>query len=187
VIINPDETGTVSAAFENPSDREVLRTVRAHISHGFSSLIREVEERFTLEPGTTEELTWEVTAEDAAWGHFILVRIHVLRNAPLPAQTGSCGVMVVDLLGLPGGVVVYLPFAIGVLTMAGGVALWIAGRRPGGSRLPDLTLPMTGLGIVLLIAMITSALGVWMLAGLLTLLALILAVSVATWAVTRAS
>lgn len=187
VIITAQESGTVSATFTNPSDRAVLRLVRAHISRGFASLMREVENQFELEPGATHKVEWAVTADDAAWGHFILVRVHVLRNNPLPSRSGSCGVLVVNLPGLTGNQVVVLPFVVSLLTMVIGIGLWAARSKSSEGRIPDLTRPMSGLAAIVLAAMVASLLGWWVVGGLLFLLALIITISVATWAVARAT
>jgi hypothetical protein len=186
VMIAPEESGTVWATFPNPSDKTVPRRIRTHISQGFATLMREIETELELEPGETEKVEWTVTADDAAWGHFILVRVHVLRNVPLPSRSGACGILVLNVLGLTGRWLVILSFALSLLTMVIGIFLW-ARRWSPAEQLPDLTRPMIGLAAIVLAALVTSYLGSWVAGGLLLALALIVTISVVTWAVTRAT
>lgn len=186
VIITPRESGTIVARFSNPSDREVLRTVRAHISYGFSTLMREETAQFVLKPGETRKLDWEVTASDAAWRHFILVRVNALRNAPLPSYSGACGVLVLNIPGLSGGLTLALIVTLSVLLIAAGAALWLL-NRPAAAQVPDRTNAVLALIAVVLVAMFAGAMGWWALGGLMILFALVLTASVATWAITRAS
>jgi len=187
MLITPQESGIVAATFANPSGQALLRTVRAHISYGFATLMREEEERFVLESGESRRLEWAVTAEDAAWRHFVLVRIHELRNSPLPSRTGSCGVLVLNVPGLTGNQIVALAAATAVLSMAVGIVLWAAGRRASSTPVPDLTRSMSVLAAVVLAAMVISSAGQWMVGGLLMIFAALLLVTMITWAVTRAS
>ena len=187
VIITPKESGVVSARFGNPSDRAVLRTVRAHISYGFATLIREASTQFVLEPGESRKLEWEVGSDDAAWERLVLVRINVLRNHPLPSVTGSCGILVMNLPVLTGGQFVALILTLSLLGIAAGAALWASERSSWTARMQALTIPLAVLTALVLAAMLTGALGWWALGLLLILFTLILAASVAAWTVLKAS
>jgi len=187
VLITGQETGQVSATFANSSSRALLRTVRAHISYGFVTLMREEEEQFTLEPGESRRLEWAVTAEDAAWRHFVLVRINELRNSPLPSRTGTCGILVLNVPGLSGNQVVFLAGATAVLSMIVGVVLWAAGRRAASKQVPDLTRSMSVLVALMLAAMVISSRGQWMVGGLLLIFSALILVTMVTWAISRAT
>jgi hypothetical protein len=187
VLITPRESGIITATFSNPSDRAVLRTVRAHISYGFATLIREVSTQFTLEPGGQQKLEWEVGAEDAAWRRVVLVRVNVLRNWPLPSQTGSCGVIVMNVPGLTGNQFSTLLVVLSVLGIAIGIFLWIRRGKSTAELAPDISKAMMILGALMLGIMIVSARGSWMMGGLLLIFALIFAVSFITWAVAKRS
>ena len=132
-------------------------------------------------------MEWTVTAEDAAWRHFILVRVHELRNAPLPSRTGSCGILVLNVPGLTGGQVVFLMAATAVLSLAVSLVLWVAGQRASTRPVPDLTRRMGLLAAVVLAAMALSAGGRWLAGGLLAILTALLTVTMVTWAVSRAT
>jgi len=187
VLITSQESGTVAATFANSSGMALLRTVRAHISYGFATLIREEEEQFVLEPGESRQVKWAVTAEDAAWRHFVLVRVHELRNSPLPSRTGSCGILVLNVPGLTGSQVVLLTGATAVLSMVVSVVLWAAGRRASTRPVPDLTRSMSILAGLVLAAMAISATGQWMVGGLLIIFSALLLVTMVTWAISRAT
>jgi hypothetical protein len=187
LVITSQESGTIAATFTNPSERALRRTVRAYITHGFSSLMREVDTQFMLEPGETHRLEWTVTADDAAWRRFVLVRVNVLRNFPLPSRSGSCGVLVMNLPGLNGNQIVALSFAAILLSMGAGVAIWSAANKSSPGRIPDLTRAMAFLAAIVVASMLFSLLGWWVPGGLLLVLALIVTVSMVTWAVTRAT
>ncbi len=183
-IITSQESGTVTATFTNPTASSVVRLVRAHISAGFITLMREEKDRLALEPGETRKLTWTVTADDAVWGHFILVRVHVLRSYPLPSRTGSCGVLVVNLPGLTGSQIIVLTLVVSASSLAAGVGLVARGRSATGQT-TGLTRIMGGLAAIVLITMLFSFLGWWMAGILFSLFALILAVSMIAWFIAR--
>lgn len=187
LIITPQEAGTISTTLSNPTERALRQTVRGTISHGFSSLMREVDAQFTLEPGETRKAEWTVTAADAAWRHFILVRVNVLRNFPLPFRSGSCGVLVMNLPGLTGNQIVVLWFAASLMSMVAGLALWSRAIKSSPGPLPDLTRPLILLGAIVAASMLGSLIGWWLASGLLLILVLIVTVAVITWAVTKAS
>jgi hypothetical protein len=186
LIITPQESGTITATFTNPGERALRRVVRGTISHGFSSLMREVEAQFMLEPGETHRLEWTVTAADAAWRHFILVRVNVLRNYPLPSRTGSCGVLVMNLPGMTGNQAVALWFTASLVSMVAGLGLWSRATKSSPGPLPDLTRPLILLGAIVVASMLASLIGWWMISGLLLIFALVVTISVITWAVTKA-
>jgi len=187
VLITPQESGTVSATFANSSGMALLRTIRAHVSYGFATLIREEEAKFVLEPGETRRVEWAVTGKDAAWRHFVLVRVHELRNSPLPSRTGSCGILVLNVPGLTGNQVVALAVTTAVLGMVVAVVLWAAGRRSSTRPVPDLTRRMSILAALVLVAMALSSTGRWMAGGLLIIFAGLLLVTMVTWAISRAT
>lgn len=185
VIITSGETGTVTATFTNSGEKAVVRLVRAHISDGFVTLMREVNDRLVLEPGEIRRLKWTVTPDDAVWKHFILVRVHVLRSSPLPSYTGSCGILVMDLPGLTGNQIIVLTLLLSALSTTAGVGLVAAGSRPSGGQAPGLIRRMGGLTAIGLATLLSSFVGWWMAGILLLLLTLIVAVSIVGWSVAR--
>jgi hypothetical protein len=157
VMITTAETTTVSASFTNPGNRPIELFVRAHISDGFATLMREVKTWVPLTPGQEQRVEWPVAPADAAFGRVILVRIHASPSGPLPYRAGSCGIIVLDLPFLTGNLVFAIALAIAVLGMGGGIGLWVASYRPSIRQ---------GLGVVRGMGTLAGAVGVAIIAGL---------------------
>jgi hypothetical protein len=164
VVINERETGTVSAAFHNSLDRPVQFAIRTTISQGFVTLMREEKALLPVDAGGTERLEWTVTAEDAAYGSVVLVKVLLMGNYPLPSRQASCGVLVLDLSFLSGSQALALGVAVSLLLMAAGGALWLVGSRPlkEGFDL-DLARGMGALAASVLVGMFVGFLGSWLL------------------------
>jgi hypothetical protein len=101
-LLSVTETGLVRATFHNGSERPLNFFVRANISNGYVTLMRQNNARLPLAPGESQELTWAVEAADAAYGRFVLVRVNVLRNPAYPTRDASCGIYLLPLPWLTG-------------------------------------------------------------------------------------
>ena len=86
VMITRDEVGVVSITVDNSLDREITVLVRTHISDGFLTLIREIDTRPTIPAGEAETLTYEIEADNAVWGLFVLNRVYVASTYPVPSR-----------------------------------------------------------------------------------------------------
>ncbi|NIW44746.1 MAG: hypothetical protein GWN14_08295 [candidate division Zixibacteria bacterium] len=95
-IITPQETGTVRAKIHNPTAEEQYRSIRTHITQGHLLYKREFNDHFYLEPGETQQVSWTVYPEDAAYGYVILAKVHFFQQDPLPSYVGACGIMLLD-------------------------------------------------------------------------------------------
>lgn len=134
LVITTSETGIVSATFPNPAERSVEFNIRARISSGYVTLMREVTTRLPVEPGEARRLEWEITANDRAFGRFVLVRVHSLRIAPHPYRNSACGVVVADVPFLTGGQIVAGVLVLSVLGMGTGARLWMLSGQPVEQR-----------------------------------------------------
>lgn len=178
IAISPAETGVIRLDLDNPTDRPVRTLVRTHISGGYVTLFREDSQRVSVEPGKSTPLSWEVTADDAVWNRFILARVYQVSAFPLPARTATCGILLVDFLGLPGLVIVSGVIGLSAAGMLGGIWLWQRSHKPlrGVPLNAFYSLCMIALfvggGIVLIV------LGNSLLAGVLLLTSVLLVVSV---------
>jgi len=173
VMITESETGTVSATLSNPLDRPTERYVRAHITDGFVTLMREVNNRVSLAPGETERLQWTVTADDAAFERFILVKIVLRGRYPLPSRQGTCGILVVDVPFLTGDQVFALAFGAGLLSMLAGFGLWLKASRPLRQQARQAARAMVALTGGIVVGTIVALLGWWLPAGVIFLITLI--------------
>ena len=178
ILLNRHETGTISASFANPSDLTRRRTIDAYISHGSILLMLEERTRFDLEPGEKRTVEWPISSENAAWGRFVLARLYVQRNTPLPSRTGSCGVLVVDLPFGSGVAIAMGIIGASVLLMAIGAMLWL---NKSGKPLRTVDYLNLALAPVTLLALVFSITGVWLASGLLLVLSFLLIVSIITW------
>jgi hypothetical protein len=174
IVITSTESGTLSATLENPTERTIRPTIQTLISEGFVTLMRRIDDQPSLEPGEKKRLEWAVTADDAAYGYLILARVFVRYPYPLPKRTSACGVLVIDLPGWTGGQVTALVVVGSLLCMIAGVGLWMAGNRPLSGRIQDASRAMIALAVVVLLGIISSFMELWLLSGLLLVIALLL-------------
>lgn len=183
LLITKGETGKVTASFTNSRPRTSHFPVRVHIAYRFVIWQREIQEQLALAPGETRQLEWTVTADDAVYRSVILLRVHDLRTAPDVYRNGSCGILVLDVAGLSGGTVVALALAFSLAAMAGGMVLWVAGRRPPAGREREAVFVMGVLAALALGGVAAGYWGWWELGVvLLALIVLLLATALARWA-----
>lgn len=181
VLLNGDETGTVTASFSNPAEWALRRTIDTHISHGFVILMREERTRIDLQPGEKRTLQWTITPEDAAWGRFILVRLHVQRVAPLPPRSGSCGVLVLNMPFGTGTQITIAVIVISLLLIILGAVLWLRGTEAQRKDLHTADYVALALGPITLLALITSMFGGWFFSTILLVISILAVVTIVTW------
>ena len=177
VMITRSETGTVTASVSNPLDRSTERYVRAHITDGYVTLMREVNRSVPLASGERQRLAWEVTADDAAFERFILVKVVLRGRYPFPSRQGTCGILVVGVPYLTGEQVFGLAFGASLLSMAGGLVLWLRASRPLGQRKRQAARAMGALGGSVLLGTTVGLVG-WWLPGLVIFLITVLGIGV---------
>ncbi len=187
VVINAEETGTISATFHNTLDRPVQFAVRARISQGFVTIMREERALLPVDAGGTEGLEWIVTAEDAAYGSVVLVKVLVRASYPLPSRQATCGVLVLDLPFLSGSQALTLGVSASLFLLALGGGLWLIGSWPlkEGSEL-DLARGMGALAASVLVGMLVGFLGSWLLGVAVVVVTLLLIVELIRHVVQRA-
>jgi hypothetical protein len=178
LIVTPAQPGIVTASAKNPSENKMTRNMKVHISEGYLTLMREINDYPVLEPGETKRYEWTVTADDAVFDRLILVRAHLRGYYPYPSEGGSCGILVVDILNLTGGQVVALAIGGSTLFMAAGVGLWIVGNRPSTDQRRKAANAMMVLAGVVLAGMLANLGGWWLLAGILLLISVLVMVEV---------
>lgn len=177
VMITPSETGTVSALLTNPLDRSTERYVRAHVTDGYITLMREINKSVPLAPGEKERLHWTVTADDAAFDRFILIKVIVRGRYPLPSRQGTCGILVVNAPFLTGNQVLGLTFAASLLSMVGGYGLWFNASRPLDQPGRQVSRAMVALAGGVVLGAIVGWLG-WWLPGLILFVIIVLGIGV---------
>ncbi len=169
VIIAPNETGMIRATISNPTDKKTTRRVRAHVSAGYVTYMDEYSETLELAPGESHKLEWPLNAENAVWDRFVLVRVILFSSYPLPARTGTCGVEVVNLFGLPGGFITALACITSLLLMIGGIILREKTEIPATRRFLGPTNVMKALAGLETAGMLSVLAGFWAASGIITL------------------
>jgi len=174
VIITKDEIGKISATLKNPEDREKSFFVRAHISDGYVSLIREVNQQISVPPGAKTHLEWEVFPEDRAYNRIILFRALVSPSYPIPSQGNSCGVLVMDIPFLTGTQFYVLLLVLGLVCIFEGILIWNKINRPMKDDMRSLTNGMYALAIFVYATVLASFWGFWILGVILFAASLLL-------------
>jgi hypothetical protein len=177
VMMAESEVGTVTATIKNPIDSKVTPTVWIHISEGNTTLLREDRVNLTLQPGESQSIQWTITKDDAAYGYWVLVKIFVYSQYPLPSTHGSCGVFIADFKGLTGKQVHILSMATsGVLMVVGG-GMWFLSSRPlRGKTTLNMRRALIIMGAAVSGGVITTLIGsqLWILSGVILIPCLLL-------------
>ena len=180
-FITPEEIETISIRLQNPTDRILRQTARIHVSYGFVTLMREESVIIEMQPRETRQLEWFVSAEDAAWGRLVLVRLHLFRSFPLPSRTATCGIVLVNLPWLDGN---HITLLLAVLTLAGtlgGWRLWVKSHQPLVNRPRNVSALMVAWIILLVVGNLLALSGICVAAGVLFLLSIIFLIISATY------
>ena len=178
LMLNSTEQGSISAAFNNPTDEEIRPTVQAVISH--KNIPRTENSVLTLAPGQAQKLIWNVNREDEVFGGLILVNVFETSQRNFLSHQGSCSIMFWKFPLLSGKWVFTVLFLISVVAIAAGILLWLKSNSP----LRDMKLNATNAGITLAVVIMGALLLVlprwWILSGLLFLFSIMLIVIMIT-------
>lgn len=176
-VITPSETAYVSGTFDNPSDKVVDMEVRTYVSAGYVTLMNEYITTFTLAPGEAKRVEIPITAEEAAYDRFVMVRMHQMKRLPFPYLNAACGIVLVNLKGITGSQFVALVFGLGILLTAAGIALWAFHARPIVWDRLKIFKAMLFLSVTALTIPISSLLNYWGLSILLLVVWIFMSVS----------
>jgi hypothetical protein len=185
VMITSAGPGTVTATFTNPLEKPIDYYIRAHITQGYVTLMREEITNLALDPGETQAVQWTVTPDDAAYGRLILLRVRLAAKYPLPSRHGSCGILVVDLPYFSGNLIFAFALAASLLSMASGAGLWVVANRPLSGPGLDVTRAMGALAGSVLAGTIVALLGWWLPGGLILVFTVLLIGAVIGYFVNR--
>ena len=167
VLMTTSETGRIRATFENIADKPIELRIRAHVTDGFVTLMREENTTLPLEPGEEGTVEFTLTAEDRAYRWLILARVLQFRYYPLPARQAACGILVIDVPLLTGNQLFALVIAVTVLCLGGGIALWSVANWPLRRSALATARTMGALVVCLLIGFLVSVSGAFLIATLL--------------------
>ena len=182
VFIGKEENGVIAAEIVNTTERDVSPVVRARITQGYVTLVREHRGNVDIPQGESARIEWDISAEDAAYRQLILARVYQFSNYSLPSRQSTCGVVVVPLPGLTGQQFYILLFVSSLVFSAIGLLFWIPNRReeadPGGRKLRAYIY----LATYLLAASLLNLLGNWLVSVGLVVLAFLSLIAVTSFA-----
>ena len=167
VVITTNEIGKISAILKNLDDRDREFYVRAHISEGYVSLMREIDQQIPVALGQKGKVEWEVYPEDAAYNRIILFRAYVNPSYPIPSQGNFCGVLVLDVALLTGIQFLVLIIGLSLACIIIGSLIWRKINHPMNDDMRSLTNAMYALAVIIYATILTGYLGLWILGVLL--------------------
>lgn len=170
-IIAPSETGIVTVVFENPRDRDDNFFYRVEISGDVFT--RQIEDQILVPARQTRSIRLNVDANDVDLRFFIFVKMSILPAASRPAQEAVCGILVVDMLGLPGAQVSTTAVLLSFLGMAIGLGL---SHRTNSGADQNMVRAMQLLGFLVLLTMLAGAMGWWLLGIAMAVITILLMV-----------
>lgn len=175
ILLSSTELGKISAVVRNSDDRPREWVVRAHITRGHLILLREEEEKVALGSGDSQRLSWEVTADDAAYGHLIMAKVIVFDDAANPSHKGSCGIIVINLPGnLRGWQLFWILYLTSITCILSGIRIWWANGRTYATRSLEATRSILGLGGIILLGLVFIVFGFWELGAVAFYISLLL-------------
>lgn len=175
-ILGVDEQGTIRLTLENKHTRDVLTPIILHIARPVEDFYDRVDS--VLQPGEKGVFEWQVGVEDRIYGRMILANLTTYRTVISPARMGTCTTAVLP-WKIPGALVFYGGTAVGLLSLAVGVMLWLRGLKPRKDRRPFVMEGFLALAFIAGLGLIASLFNYWVggLAGLIlsVLLSIVLA------------
>lgn len=172
LMVTVNETGIVSASFDNPTEEVISPTVQAVISH--KNMSRTETMVVNLEPGEKKQLQWAVNSDDMIFGGLILVNVFETSQRNFPSHQGSCGVPVARFPGLSGKQVFILMFVTSLIGMAVGAALWVTGSGPLKGLMENATNAGAALAVLVFLDLLLTLPRWWGLSMLIFFIAVML-------------
>jgi hypothetical protein len=177
VLITPKETGTISVVLKNPADKESDRYLRAFISEGYATLVRETKTKVPLPANGKQKVEWQVFPEDAAFKRVILFRVYVNAKYPYPSMSGNCGIVKIDIPLLSGNQLLTIASLFSLSSLALGVVIWEFGVNSKTNKGRFSRNAVYFLAGILVLSAIFSYFGFWLI-GILGLAVAIILVGV---------
>lgn len=162
-IITAADQATVNLTVQNKQDRSSNFTVYTTISEGFSTFSSQYTERFSLDAGETQTLRWPISGENAVYDQIVIARVHQLRSGTQPSGSSVCGIYFLDTNSLTGQQLLVGTLGLGLLGLVFGSGLWWQSQRPFYGRKKMLTQFFAMLTPLLLLNLLITLLGYWLL------------------------
>ena len=165
ILLTTSDIGTVGVTFKNPNDTTVSFMVRADISN--RGIFRSERSMLSLEGNQSKKVTWNVTSDDIDLRNFIFAQVSNYPAQKIPFRQATCGIMVIDLPQFTGKQVLAFALIVILVGITGGLVLWEIFGAPQSGKLPEISRAMKTLGILVLLGLLFSFMGLWMFGVLL--------------------
>lgn len=181
LVISKNETATISATVYNNSKYTVRPTITANISSGFFIVSDQISNRYTIEPHSPLTLDWQADINNAAYNQtLIMVHVKVLSSWPLPAMTGNCGIVVMDLGPFSGKFIATAVSLAAMILLSLGWWLWYRNHQVEKSeQTRGASNGLRALALIILVGILAGFLKLWFL-GIIAL-GVILILSIILW------
>lgn len=157
ILLNRNETGTVSLTVSNTTDKLLTPSVKTQIStrddpNSFLESIR-------LAAGESKRLEWTIGPENIDLEYFIFAKALVYASYPIPNREATCGTFIMD---LPFGGTSFLILMVTLSLTGMGSGLYMLNKINQRSERTEMNLrPMYFLAVLILLALIVSFMGWW--------------------------
>ena len=119
-------------------------------------------------------MQWTVDPSDVIFERMILVNILQSQYRDNPSRLGSCGIFTFSLFGMPGAQTFALVFAVSLIAMLSGAALWLYARWPLNKLATSSAQISTVLLVITVLALLTTIPRLWGLTLILDALILLI-------------
>jgi hypothetical protein len=180
-LMSPSEVATLSATFENPGNREIQPYYEVEISGAAAS--RNLEGQPQVAAHSSKTVSWTVDANDIDLGYFVMAKINVLPFAGNPARESTCGIAVLNLMGMSGGQILGWGLGVSLVGIVLGLGLSETGNEAGDRKTRSLQNGLRAAGVAVLLALLTALTGSWVISLIfcaITILLLLILLRMAT-------
>lgn len=176
IMISSKETGMISARIRNPKDKDSERLLRAHITEGYTSLMREINTYLPIEANSKSPVEWEIFPDDAVYNdRLIMFRVYLFPDYPTSDADGSCGVLLVQSDTFTGQQILIFSITSSFLLIGLGRWLWQRGVQPiVQARMRNIANSMNWLAGIVIAGIVLSLLEYWGPSGVALIVSLLL-------------
>jgi hypothetical protein len=170
-LMTREETSSISLRVSNTADGPISPAVRVEVSTPL--MLQEYNEKLRLAPGETQTLEWAVGPGNIDLRRFIFAKALVFSAYPRPNLEATCGIYVINLPG-SGRAVLAVMVALSLLGMGWGVYGMRRSAAADEWAQKHVLRPMTFLAFIVLLGIVTSSTGGWVLSVLLLAVAVLM-------------
>ncbi len=173
-LLSHDEVATVSARLDNSTDGDIEPYYQVEVS-GIAGT-RKLENQVTVPAHSSKTVQWTVSSADLDLGSFVMVKMDILPMAGYSTREATCGMVVLNLGGLSGSLVVDCGLALSLLAILVGLVLREMGPEPLGGKELSLRNGLRATGVVTCLALFAALSGSWLFGVLFSAVTILLLV-----------